>query len=184
MTVTSSWWSVLMLMSQQLAALILLALPAFISTPPPCSSSSFKAAAAAVCHTHFNTPDSFDRLYGLIILNVYRSYFPKPSMFIQHLRDHSTAPFSILLLPHPPNFHTFLFSLVSCFSPPLSLTPQFALLQPSLSACHWIKSRSIFVQFLLSFLLSGLPFLQWLGLGGLALRKARQRERNKYIRSV
>lgn len=104
-SVTSSWWSVLMLMSQQLAALILLALLAIISPPPPPPSSCFKAAAAAAaCRTHFNTPDSFDRLYGLIILNIYRSHFPKPSMFIQHLGDHSTAPFSIPF--HTPAPHT------------------------------------------------------------------------------
>ena len=127
-SVTSSWWSVLMLMSQQLAALILLALPAIISPPPPptppppppSSFSSFKAAAtAAACHAHFNTPDSFDRLYGLIILNIYRSHFPKPSMFIQHLGEHSMAPFSAHTHTHT---HTPLFSPFPRSSPPLLLS--------------------------------------------------------------
>lgn len=152
-SVTSSWWSVLMLMSQQLAALILLALPAcryrLPSLPP-----SFKAAATAARHAHFNTPDSFDRLYGLIILNIYRSHFPKPSMFIQHLRDHSTAPSS----PTPHNIHTSLFSPSSCFSPPppLAQPPGFLYYNPS-SRCiaAWIKWGGIFVQSLLS----GHPFL-------------------------
>lgn len=99
----------------------------------PTSSTSPSSFKAAVCHTHFNTPDSFDRLYGLIILNIYRSHFPKPSMFIQHLGDHSMAPFSA---PHPHSTsrhtqnrdtYTFLFSpfslLWSCF-PPLVETPR------------------------------------------------------------
>lgn len=121
-SVTSSWWTVLMLMSQQLAALILLALPAIITTPTP--SSSFKAAAtAAAWHAHFNTPGSFDRLYGLIILNIYRSHFPKPSMFIQHLGDHSMALFSNKppqLHSHQQQIHThthiFIFSISSFLS--------------------------------------------------------------------
>lgn len=135
-SVTSSWWTVLMLMSQQLAALILLALPAIITTPTP--SSSFKAA----WHAHFNTPGSFDRLYGLIILNIYRSHFPKPSMFIQHLGDHSMALFS-----NPPpqlhaadthtHTHTSLFSQFLHFSPLLfsPSAPQLALLQLSAHLC-------------------------------------------------
>lgn len=141
-SVTSSWWSVLMLMSQQLAALILLALPAFISPSSPSSSSSFKAAATAACHAHFNTPDSFDRLYGLIILNIYRSHFPKPSMFIQHLRDHSTAPFSTPPPPHPHNIHTSLFSpFFSFLSSSFPQPPWLALLQPFFSMYHCLNKK-------------------------------------------
>lgn len=167
MSVTSSWWSVLMLMSQQLAALILLALPAFISPPP--SSSSFKAAAtataaASACHTHFNTPDSFDRLYWLI------SHFPKPSMFIQHLGDHSTAPFCIPSLRRPQKTYThpyFLFLL----APPVCFIT---------TLLHYVS--------LPSSPLSGLPFLQWLGPGwgggGVVSCEARQRGTHKYILSI
>lgn len=128
---------------------------------PPSSSSSFKAAAAAAaCHAHFNTPDSFDRLYGLIILNIYRSHFPKPSMFIQHLGDHSTAPFST-----PSSSH----NTQSYFLPILLLspsTPRLALLQPSFSFCYCLnKKKGYFsaISSLSSPPLAGHPLLQWLG---------------------
>ena len=137
---------------------------------PPSSSSfsSFKAAAtAAACHAHFNTPDSFDRLYGLIILNIYRSHFPKPSMFIQHLGEHSMAPFSAHTHTHThPYFLLFLVPLPLSsslsLSPPTS--PRLALLQPSFSMYHRLnKKERYFCLFLPSRLLSGHPFLQWLG---------------------
>lgn len=69
-------------------------------TAAGCSHPISSAAATsprpppAARQAHFNTPHSFDRLYGLIILNIYGSHFPKPSMFIQHLGDHSTASFT------------------------------------------------------------------------------------------
>lgn len=124
-----------MLMSQQLAALILLALSAIIwpPTPPPPSAPFTAAATAAACHAHFNTPNSFDRLYGLIILNIYRSHFPKPSMFIQHLWDHSVPPPPCTLAP--------LFAPFLLFSPPFSLRRRLASLQPSLSTCHCLNKK-------------------------------------------
>lgn len=56
----------------------------------PVSSAASRPPAARCAN--LNTPCSFDRLYGLIILNIYGSRLPKPSMFIQHLAERSVAP--------------------------------------------------------------------------------------------
>lgn len=104
-------------------------------TATGCSHPISSAAAAntsprpppAARQAHFNTPHSFDRLYGLIILNIYGSHFPKPSMFIQHLGDHSTAPFI------PPITHTHL-SLLS--PPPPSCFPPVAQTLEGCVACE------------------------------------------------
>lgn len=120
-SVTGSWWSVLMLMSQQLAALIPLALLAFINPLPPHPPipllKLLRASLILILQTHLTVFIDFT------ILNIYRSHFPKPSMFIQHLGDHSPAPFSIPPpLAHPCYTHTQ--TLVFSFSLFLSSLPR------------------------------------------------------------
>lgn len=91
------------------------------SPPPPHPPipllKLLRASLILILQTHLTVFIDFT------ILNIYRSHFPKPSMFIQHLGDHSPAPFSIPPpLAHPCYTHTQ--TLVFSFSLFLSSLPR------------------------------------------------------------